>query len=96
MRKEYILFMSLLRRFAALHTSTDICLTHVFEIASGNFHVQASRIVHLFCFRIFLSGSGLASLFEKTHIMLVVNNFKLLFLAKKLTNPEKCDIITQA
>jgi len=25
--------------------------------------------------------------------MLVVNNFKLLFLAKKLTNPEKCDII---
>jgi len=28
--------------------------------------------------------------------MLVVNNFKLLFLAKKLTNREKCDIITQA
>jgi len=70
-RKEYILFMSLLRRPATLHASTDIRLTHVSEIVSGNLQVQASRIVHLFCFRIFLSGGGLASLFEKTHIVLL-------------------------
>ena len=71
-RKEYILFYEpLLRRPATLHTSTDIRLGHIFEIASGNLQVQASRIVHLFCFRIFLSGSGLASLFEKTHIVLL-------------------------
>mgnify|MGYP006887309550 CR=1 FL=1 len=52
MRKEYILFYKLLlRRPAALNASTDICLSHVFEIASSNFHVYASSIVLCFFFR---------------------------------------------
>jgi hypothetical protein len=72
MRKEYILFYKLLlRRPAALNASTDICLSHVFEIASSNFHVYASSIVLCFFFRRFLNGSFGLVLFEKTHIVLL-------------------------